>query len=110
LIEVKPMGLPDELWAFEDPEVPGACYRDEGIVYPGVELESARRIHRPDLGTRYIRADAMPTKEMIDRMVDALPGYLDWEGDVRLHENADPVGRCDIRNALYLAAGIEVPE
>jgi hypothetical protein len=106
-----PMGLPDSLWAFEDRDRPGACYRDQGIVYPGEELEAARRTHTPEMGTEYVRSDAMPTKAQIDRLVDAMIEERNSaHGRSLVSIEYIPIYRESVRATLYRAAGIEVPD
>lgn len=94
------MSMPERLWVET-----GTILEAIGLSISGTRLKDEPF---PD-SVEYARADALPTRAQIDRLVEALP---DWPGTafrgcVLLHETADAVGREDIRAALYRAAGIE---
>ena len=80
----------------------------DGYTAIGIDLTDTDLVEGDEVVV--LRADALPTKAQIDRMVDALPNHPDegWHGCVQMEPNGEPVGREEIRRGLYRAAGIEV--
>ena len=94
------MSMPERVWIET-----GTILEAIGLSIMGTRLKDG-----PFPGSvEYVRADALPTKAQIDRLVEAMPDETASSDGPRLTSiDSTPLYRDDIRVALYHAAGVEV--